>query len=523
LSDLFRSTSTWWAPSSKHAKRTAVGTAAIVLVLALITWNVWISPSSPVSTAVHHALGVKTAAEKAVDAEALQGKLDAAQQQIWKLEGQLKSTNAQSGSRGDQVAQLKAQIASLQSQLGSAKASAANAKSAAGAKGGSGSGGSGASGSSGSSGSSGTGGSHGSGTSANGGHGAGSGAPATNPNTGPSKDPNPATPVVTPTKAQILAQSSRWYGLYTAQSPFNWAEYDDVSQQVGKATNMVGFFQGFDQDFNASAVQRAWANGRVPLMTWESAPSKTSNDQKYVEGYTNQDIISGRFDAYLTKYADALKANGQPLVIRLDHEMNGSWYNWSDGAAQQNASGSYVAMWQHVHDVFAKAGANDYVIWNWAPSRIDKLGNAKYQTLDYMKAYYPGPSYVDWVGMSGYYRTATEDPTFANTFGATLGQLRTIAPGKKILLSEIGATESGTTVTGGQKSKWMTSLFDALAQPANDDVIGFSYFSETATTVVDGVRSTNDWRLNSRADSLQAFVDGISRNDIDYDLQEVKQ
>jgi beta-mannanase len=520
LSDLFRSTSTWWAPSSKHAKRTAVGTAAIVLVLALITWNVWISPSSPVSTAVHHALGVKTAAEKAVDAEALQGKLDAAQQQIWKLEGQLKSTNAQSGSRGDQVSQLKAQIASLQSQLGSAKASAANAKSAAGAKGGSGSGGSGASGSSGSSG---TGGSHGSGTSANGGHGAGSGAPATNPNTGPSKDPNPVTPVVTPTKAQILAQSSRWYGLYTAQSPFNWAEYDDVSQQVGKATNMVGFFQGFDQDFNASAVQRAWANGRVPLMTWESAPSKTSNDQKYVEGYTNQDIISGRFDAYLTKYADALKANGQPMVIRLDHEMNGSWYNWSDGAAQQNASGSYVAMWQHVHDVFAKAGANDYVIWNWAPSRIDKLGNAKYQTLDYMKAYYPGPSYVDWVGMSGYYRTATEDPTFANTFGATLGQLRTIAPGKKILLSEIGATESGTTVTGGQKSKWMTSLFDALAQPANDDVIGFSYFSETATTVVDGVRSTNDWRLNSRADSLQAFVDGISRNDIDYDLQEVKQ
>ena len=258
-------------------------------------------------------------------------------------------------------------------------------------------------------------------------------------------------------------------------------------------------------------------------MTWESAPAQTGNDQKYVPGYTNQDIISGKFDAYLTKYAQALKANGQPMVIRLDHEMNGSWYNWSEGSAQQNAAGSYVAMWQHVHQVFADAGANDYVIWNWAPSRIDKLGNAKYQTLAYLKQYYPGPDQVDWVGMSGYYRTASETPSFTNTFGATVDQLRQIAPDKKILLSEVGATETGTSVSGGQKSKWITSLFDALAQPANDDVIGFSYFSETATTVVDGVRSTNDWRLNSRSDSLQAFVDGIKRTDIDYDLQEVTQ
>jgi beta-mannanase len=501
LSDLFRSTSTWWAPSSKHAKRTAVGTTAIVLALGLITWSVWISPSSPVSTAVHHALGVKTSQEKAVDADALQTKLTAAQKQIWKLEGQLKSTSAQSGSRGDQLAQLKAQIASLQSQLGAAKASAAGKGSAS------------------TSTSTTTGGSSSSGGSGSGTHTASTGGAVTNPTTGPSKDPT--TPVVVPTKQQIMSQPTRWYGLYTAQSPFNWAEYDQVSQQVGKATNMVGFFQGFDQDFNASAVQRAWANGRVPLMTWESAPAQTGNDEKYVAGYTNQDIISGKFDAYLTKYADALKANGQPMVIRLDHEMNGSWYNWSEGADQKNAAGSYVAMWQHVHDVFDKAGANDYVIWNWAPSRIDKLGNTKYQTLAYMQNYYPGADYVDWVGMSGYYRDATETPSYQNTFGATVDQLRQVAPGKKILLSEVGATETGTTASGGQKAKWITSLFDALAQPANDDIIGFSYFSETATTVVDGVRSTNDWRLNSRSDSLQAFVDGIKRTDTDYDLQEV--
>lgn len=508
MSDLIRSSGAWWAQSSRHARLTAIGTTAIVLVLGLITWNVWVSPAGSVSTAVHQALGV-TPPKKKVSAAELQAKLAAAQKEIWALEGKLDSSTAQAGSRGDQIAQLKAQLASLQSQLGSAKSGSGGASS---------SGGSGTRVDAAGSGGNGSGGNGG-----GNGNGGGSGGPATNPNTGPSKDPDGPDPITTPTKQQVLAQQSRWYGLYTAQAPFNWSEYDQVSKEVGKATNMVGFFQGFDQDFNQNAVQRAWANGRLPMMTWESAPAKTGNDEPYVAGYTNQDIISGKFDAYLTKYAQALKSNGMPLVIRLDHEMNGQWYNWSEGTKQQNANKSYVAMWQHVWNVFQANGANQYAIWDWSPSRIDKLGNAKYQTLDYMANYYPGAKYVDWVGMSGYYRDATEAPTFQNTFGATLAQIRQIAPGKGIVLNEIGATETGGSVSNPQKSQWINSLFDALADPANADIIGFSYFSETATTIVDGTRTTNDWRLDSRADSLQAFADGIKRTDIDYDLQEVKQ
>ena len=513
MSDLIRSSGAWWAQSSKHARLTAIGTTAIVLVLGIITYTVWVSPAGPVSTAVHQALGV-TPPKKKVSAAELQTKLTAAQEQIWALEGKLDSSTAQAGSRGDQIAQLKAQIASLQSQLGSASGRSGGSSSsggsgadvqAAGSRSGSGSG-SGGSGSSGA-GSSGSGGHH-------------SGGAVTNPNTGPSTDPT-ETPISTPTKAQILGQQSRWYGLYTAQSPFNWSEYDQVSQQVGAATNMVGYFQGFDQDFNASAVQRSWANGRLPMMTWESVPAATANDQPDVPGYRNADILSGKFDAYLTKYAQAVKANGMPLVIRFDHEMNGQWYSWSESKQQQNAPKSYVAMWQHVWNVFQANGANEYAIWDWSPSRIDNLGNPTYQTTDYMANYYPGPQYVDWVGMSGYYRKATEQPTFENTFGRTLAQIREIAPGKHIVLNEIGATETGGTASKSLKSQWFDSLFDALADPANDDIIGFAYFSEVATTIVDGSRTTNDWRLNSRADSLAAFVKGIKRTDTDYDLQEV--
>ncbi|KQO64962.1 glycoside hydrolase family 26 protein [Curtobacterium sp. Leaf261] len=505
----------WWAPSSTHAKRTALGTAAIVIALSLITWTVWASPSNPVSTAVHHALGVDTAAEKtarkAASADALQNRLDAAQKQIWKLEGQLQSANASGSSRADQIAKLQQQLQSAQASLGQATAAAASAtgaKASAAGSGGSGSGGSG------------QGGAH-----------AVSTKPAASGTSGPSKEPTTVTPAA-PTKAEVLAQQSRWYGLYTAQSPFNWAEYDQVSQQVGTATNMTGYFQGFDQAFNASAVQRSWANGRLPVMTWETTPALSGNDAPYIEGYTNADIMDpAKFGAYIKSYADAIAANGQPMVLRFDHEMNGSWYNWSEDAqapdgSYPNAKGSYAAMWKYVHTIFQDEGANDYVIWDWSPTRIDDLSpkaSSPKLTQAHMDNNYPGDAYVDWVGMSGYYRKSTTPPTFATTFAATLAQLRALphtTGTKPIFLAEIGATETGGT---GQKAKWMTSLFDSLAAPENRDVIGFAYFSETATTYVDGVRSTNDWRLNSRPDSLAAFSTGIKRTDTDFDLQEVTQ
>jgi beta-mannanase len=473
-----------------------------VLALALITWSVWASPSNPVTNAVHHALGVSTASDASAKAKAYKKQLDAAQQQIYTLQGQLKSISASKNSRGTQVSSLKAEIASLQKQLGKVTAQysgAEAAKNAAQANSGSGSG-----------------------------SGAGiktvsdNGASSTVKGNGSGTSSNATAPAVTvPTKAQIVNPTSRYYGLYTAQSPFNWSDFDSISTKVGEAANLDGYFQGFDQTFNASAVQRSWANGRLPMMTWETAPAQTGNNVPYVAGYTNADIINGNFDAYIKAYADAVKANGQPMVIRLDHEMNGSWYNWSEGATQQNAAGSYTAMWTHVWKIFQTEGANADVIWDWSPTRIDGLGNPAYETKAYLQEYYPGDQYVDWVGMSGYYRDSTTVPTFANTFGATLNQLRAIAPGKRILLGEVGATETGGSVTDAQKPAWITSFFDGLADPANKDIVGFAYFDEVATTITDGVRSTNDWRIDSRSDSLAAFVAGIKRTDIGYNLQKV--
>ncbi|PZU49803.1 MAG: beta-mannanase [Microbacterium sp.] len=298
--------------------------------------------------------------------------------------------------------------------------------------------------------------------------------------------------------------------MYTTQAPFNFATFDDVAFKLGVRQSMVGYFSGWDKPFRADAVTRAWERGLMPLLTWESTPSAAGNDEPVQPDYTLAKIIGGEFDEYLHQYARDITATGLPLAIRLDHEMNGSWYPWSemrnDGSSlNTNSRGEYVAMWRHVHDIFEEEGANDLVVWIWAPNVINNLAPTLKDPA-YLASLYPGDEYVDWIGLSGYLRPTTnpQNRSFTYTFDPSLAQLRAITD-KPIFLAEVGATEND-----GRKPEWVTSFFDAFADPENDDIIGFAWFNIAVTTISGDSRVTNDWRVDSRSDSLAAFREGLT-------------
>lgn len=327
----------------------------------------------------------------------------------------------------------------------------------------------------------------------------------------PTTKPTAPAPITAPSTASILNPAQRYFGLYTTQAPYNFATFDDAALKAGSRQSMVGYFSGWDQPFRADAVQRSWERGLVPMLTWESRPMLAGNDQPEEPDYSLPLILSGKFDTYLTKYAKDIVKTGLPLAIRLNHEMNGTWYPWSeqrsDGSSLNgNRPGDFAASWRHVHDIFERAGANEYVMWVWAPNIVNNLA-ARHQSIEYTRSLYPGDEYVDIVGVSGYLRQpfrTNQTFTFDYTFGRTLEQLRSITS-KPILLAEVGATEGG-----GRKAEWVTDFFDAFARPENADIIGFAWFNLTVTTFSGGERVTNDWRIESRADSLAAFKEGLA-------------
>ncbi|MDN4596899.1 glycoside hydrolase family 26 protein [Leifsonia virtsii] len=476
----------WWSQSKSRSQATTVAALVLTAVLVGISAYVWVSPTgAPLRKAVDQAAEVVTpfAAQNAE----LKRNLDKATETIASQKGKLtalqKSTLAAQASAAKQLAAAQQKAAAAEGQLASVQAQLAAAQ-----------------------------GKSGSGSTASGSTASGSGGKG-------SSGGSAAAPITAPSRAQLLSPAKRYYGMYTEQAPFNWATFDATSAKVGVSPNVVGYFSGWDENFRANAVTRAWQQGRLPMMTWESRPISAGNDTVDAPAYSLPKIIAGDFDAYLHQYAKDIVATGLPLGIRLDHEMNGIWYPWSETDGQGNSIngnnvGDYVKMWRHVHDIFQQEGANNLVMWIWAPNIVNNLP-ATHKAPGYLESLYPGDAYVDWVGLSGYLRPpykSDNDFSFDYTFKASLDKLRSITS-KPIMLAEVGASE-----TEGHKAAWITSFFNALAKPENKDIIGFSWFNLAVTSYVEGVRATNDWRIDSRADSLSAFITGLTRPEDDFAL-----
>lgn len=316
----------------------------------------------------------------------------------------------------------------------------------------------------------------------------------------------------TMTKADIVS-ARNLFGMYTVQSPFNYGEIDLVQGAVQRKANVVGYFQSFNDEFNDFPIRNAWSRGQVPLMTWESQ-AQVGNIQSDQPEFRLSRIYGGDFDAYIRSYARGIRAAGLPVIIRFDHEMNGNWYPWSEWSDVQgvsingNQKGDYVRAWRHVHDLFEDEGANNLTIWLWSPNRVNRICGQRRPS-----AFYPGDGYVDWIGMSGYYRNYDKKggecddigATFDAVFGNTLPELRNIAGSKPIFLSEIGATERG-----GDKAAWITDLFRGLRD--NTDIIGFAWFSLAVSSGGENDRFTHDWRINSSAEAQNAMRDGLAQS-----------
>ncbi|MDN4615571.1 glycosyl hydrolase [Leifsonia sp. F6_8S_P_1B] len=497
----------FWARNRTNARLTAIAASALVVTLGAVSWFVWSSPDSP----VREAADTVVAAANPLTAQnaLLQQQLKTAKGQVASQNGKLKNAAAaaaaSAAAHAKQVASLQQQLARTQDQLGALEAESDT---------GTGSGDKGSSG------------------------GKGSGSKTTNATKPPKvpaagspggdstpggtekPDEDPAAVITAPSRDSLLHPEHRYFGMYTEQAPFNWATLDATAKKIGVEPNVVGYFSGWDEDFRVSAVQRAWQQGRLPLMTWESRPIAAGNNSNSAPEYSLPTIIGGGFDAYLHQYAKDIVATGLPLAIRLDHEMNGTWYPWSElngsgKAINGNNVGDYVKMWRHVHDIFQAEGANALVIWVWAPNIINNMQPSSHTTQEFLAGYYPGDDYVDWVGLSGYLRPpwrAGNDFTAGYTFDRSLDQLRTLTS-KPIFLAEVGASE-----TDGHKPGWVKTFFEQFHDSKNADIIGFSWFSLAITSYVGGERSTNDWRIDSRSDSLAAFAEGIADPAADFTL-----
>lgn len=278
--------------------------------------------------------------------------------------------------------------------------------------------------------------------------------PAGNRTGGPTAPPSAASP----------ASPGTYLGVYVPGAPESYAGITAFAAATGVRPTVVVYYSGWMERFQAAFAGMAVRHHAVPLV------------QINPTGISLAAIAAGRYDAYLRSYAAAVRAFHHRVILSFAHEMNATWYGWGFGHTSPSV---FVAAWRHVVTVFRTAGARN-VTWLWTVNVIDSHAG-----IPSPARWWPGRSYVNWVGIDGYYFQPSWQ--FAPLFGPTIKAVRalTLDP---ILISETAAPAAT------QPAK-ITNLFAGIRAYG---LLGFVWFD---------VKKHQDWRISSPA-AVAAFRRG---------------
>jgi mannan endo-1,4-beta-mannosidase len=272
-----------------------------------------------------------------------------------------------------------------------------------------------------------------------------------------------------PVRIKLAGRPQSYLGVFTKGVPDSYEPISSFTAATRVKPTVALYYSGWYEKFRSQFAVQANDNGAVPLIQID--PS----------GVNLAAIASGAFDMFLKTFATDVASygarTGQGVIIGFGHEMNGFWYSWGD---RHTSPKVFVAAWQHIVTVFRQQGAED-VTWLWTVNIIDRRGR-----IPSPAAWWPGSSYVTWVGIDGYYLKPSW--TFASLFGPTIKAVRalTLDP---ILISETGVAP---------KADKPAKIGDLFAGVRRYGLLGLVWFDTVGV---------EDWRLNSRP-AIAAFARG---------------
>lgn len=267
-----------------------------------------------------------------------------------------------------------------------------------------------------------------------------------------------------------------------------------------------------------------------------------------LEPYGGLDEVTPQVAVDLATRVAAFNAAGVPVFIRFAHEMNGSWYPWS----QQ------PALYREKHRLLAEAiyARTTETAMLWAPNygggypftggqyeaqpgtpefeELDTNGDGILSMDDDMYLpYYPGDDVVDWVGMSIYhwgntYPWGENELPEANKF---VEQLRgeynglngddsalpdfyaeyAIDRGKPVAIPETAAlynTEQGGGDEMFIKRTWWRQVYNALLLESLPKLKMIAWF-ELRKQETEIQNAVVDWRATGRTDLADAFREDL--------------
>jgi hypothetical protein len=286
----------------------------------------------------------------------------------------------------------------------------------------------------------------------------------------------PGPPPVQEPRTLAVPEHSAYTGAYInfgdAEDDVTLEAIENFEKEAGKHQAIIAFssFWG-EQRFPADTLQIVKAHGSMPLVFWSPWDRPYEEEQVEVRGpdqFSLENILLGKWDAYIDQWADGAKAFHAPMFVSLCNEMNGDWFPWS---AKYYGGGAPIAgtdpvryvgteyfkrAYRYIVDRVRARGAKN-ILWIFHVNNFSE----PYEPWNTFAQFYPGRDYVDWLGMSVYgqlFPKAKWD-LFEEMMRKPYDELCRLDPTKPVIVTEWGA---GEFPASGDKAAWIKDAFERM-------------------------------------------------------------
>ncbi len=159
--------------------------------------------------------------------------------------------------------------------------------------------------------------------------------------------------------------------------------------------------------FPIAKVNSIKSIGKIPFI--RMMPRSNFDEGSPDPNYSMQNILDGNYDAAITQWAIAAANTNSPLLVEFGTEVNGNWFPWNgqyNGAGETTEYGDinladgaerFRDAYRHIITICNANGATN-ITWFF---HINAYGEPNASWND-IAAYYPGDTYIDWLGVSIY-------------------------------------------------------------------------------------------------------------------------
>ena len=296
-----------------------------------------------------------------------------------------------------------------------------------------------------------------------------------------------ASPTEEPTATPVPVGETRTGSTLSGISPrsFSGEYFDAIEQWLDKRQAVCVFFSNMDRSAEdiervVGLLEEIWQRGYVPQMFWQ--PNYGSRDNQ--DGTFTRQVAEGQYDDSIERWAKALaewalRPDDQPdrrLFINLAPEFNGAWAPW--GVPRERVTPeTYVGMWRRIRElVMATDLQSDHLQWIWTVNNYSSV------PID-LSTCYPGDTYVDWVGITGYNWVEWGGwKTPAETYSTFLNHVRDIAE-KPVSISEFGASaDCSSGHCPNRKNEWISEVYQYFIDQRVRMACWFDHFIEKDQT-----------------------------------------